>query len=152
MTKAQPAPVAKRNAGMTEEELGRTYAQVLHHISVNGRGLYADSERQAMVDAVREFYGMLSEVLRAKAPSSNRKIGRHSRSWIADHVVMRVRMHGPLGIRSQGFAHKLRIRGVYRQSFQLPAYSGRHGREMAKRQFQKLFNRSWFSLRAGRVL
>ena len=57
-----------RNGGLTAEELGKVYVQVLHKISVShSTGVYADSERQAMADAVREFYDQATEVIRAKA-------------------------------------------------------------------------------------
>ena len=58
MTKVQPAP----QSALTEEQLGNVYVQVLHNISV--RALGTDAERQVMADAVREFYGLLTEAIR----------------------------------------------------------------------------------------
>jgi hypothetical protein len=52
--------------GLTEQEVGKVYAQVLHNTSVLCRGVYTDSERQAMVDAVRGFYDLLTKAIRAK--------------------------------------------------------------------------------------
>ena len=60
-----PAP---QRGGLTAEELGKVYVQVLHKISLShSTGVYAYSERQAMADAVREFYDLATEVIRVKA-------------------------------------------------------------------------------------
>ena len=56
------------NPGWREPELGQIYIAVQYKISViRGMGVYTDKERQAMADAVREFYGLLTEAIRAKA-------------------------------------------------------------------------------------
>ena len=56
------------NSGLTEQELGQIYIAVQHNISViRGMGVHTDRERQAMADAVRELYGLLTEAIRAKA-------------------------------------------------------------------------------------
>ena len=56
------------NPGLTKQELGQIYIAVQHNISViRGMGVHTDKERQAMADAVREFYGLLTEAIRAKA-------------------------------------------------------------------------------------
>jgi hypothetical protein len=59
MTKVRPAP---ESGILTEEQLGNSYVQVLHNISARAVG--TDAERQAMADAVREFYGVLTEAIR----------------------------------------------------------------------------------------
>jgi hypothetical protein len=62
-----PAP---RSVGLTAQELGKVYVQVLHNISVpRATDIYSDSERQAMADAVRELYDRLSEAIHAKMRS-----------------------------------------------------------------------------------
>jgi hypothetical protein len=54
------------NQGLTEQELGQVYIAVQHNISViRGMGVHTDKERQAMANAVREFYGLLTEAIRA---------------------------------------------------------------------------------------
>jgi hypothetical protein len=59
MTKMQPAT---QSGVLTEEQLGNVYVQVLHNISVRAVG--TDAERQAMGNAVREFYDLLTEAIR----------------------------------------------------------------------------------------
>jgi hypothetical protein len=61
MTKVQPAP---RSGVLTEEQLGNVYVQVLHNISV--RAVSTDAERQAMADAVREFYDLATDAIRPR--------------------------------------------------------------------------------------
>jgi hypothetical protein len=56
--------------GLTLEDLQKIYSQMLHNISVVRRGTYSDRKRQAMTDAVREFYDLLEEAIRAKTLSS----------------------------------------------------------------------------------
>ena len=51
---------------LTRQELEKIYAQVLHNISVVRRATYSDRKRQAMADAVREFYDLLTEAIAAK--------------------------------------------------------------------------------------
>ena len=51
---------------LTTQELEKVYAQVLHNISVVRRATYSDRKRQAMADAVREFYELLTEGVAAK--------------------------------------------------------------------------------------
>jgi hypothetical protein len=60
MTKVQPAAPL-----FTEKELENIYMKVLHSISV--RAIGTDMERQAMIDAVREFYDLLDEAIHTKA-------------------------------------------------------------------------------------
>ena len=63
-----PASGIPRIGGLTESELGKIYVEILHNISLTrAAGMYTDSERQAMADAVREFYELATEVIRAKA-------------------------------------------------------------------------------------
>jgi hypothetical protein len=63
-----PANEILRSGGLTEQELGKMYVQVLHNISVTrAAGIYTDSERQAMADAVGEFYDLLHQAIRAKS-------------------------------------------------------------------------------------
>ena len=49
-----------------EKDLEKVYADVLQNISVLRRGEYSDRRRQAMVDAVGEFYELLTVAIRAK--------------------------------------------------------------------------------------
>ena len=60
-----PAEAMPPCGGLTEKELARIYVQVLRTIST--RGPQADAERQAMADAVREFYDLLTDAMRTKA-------------------------------------------------------------------------------------
>lgn len=59
--------------GLTEHELGQIYIAVQHNISViRGMGVHTDKERQAMADAVREFYNLLREDIRQKIAQQRR--------------------------------------------------------------------------------
>jgi hypothetical protein len=63
MTKMQPAP---QSGVLTEEQLANSYVQILHNISVRAVG--TDAERQAMADAVREFYDLATDAIRFAEP------------------------------------------------------------------------------------
>ena len=67
---APSAPVHEtpRSPGLTAQQLGTIYAQVLHNISVTrAAGMYTDHETQAMADAVRQFHELLSAALCERA-------------------------------------------------------------------------------------
>jgi hypothetical protein len=65
--------------GLTEEQVGNVYVQVLHNMSL--RALGTDAERQAMADAAREFYGLLTDAIRSRR-YNNRVIPIASRSCL----------------------------------------------------------------------
>jgi hypothetical protein len=52
------------SGGLTQKELARIYAQVLRNICT--RGPQSDAKRQAMADAVREFYDLITMAISAK--------------------------------------------------------------------------------------
>ena len=59
-----PAEAMPPSGGLTEKELARIYVQVLRNICT--RGPKSDAKRQAMADAVREFYDLMTEAIRPK--------------------------------------------------------------------------------------
>jgi hypothetical protein len=62
-----PASEIPHIIGLAESELGKVYVQVLHRISLTRVSTaYTDADRQAMTEAVREFYDLLTEAIRAK--------------------------------------------------------------------------------------
>ena len=65
-----PAEAMPSSGGLTEKELARVYVQVLRNICT--RGPQSDAERQAMADAVREFYDLLTEAIRAKGGTATK--------------------------------------------------------------------------------
>ena len=68
MSKMQPAINEKLDERLTEDEIGKVYAQVLHRIArTSSAGIHSAQESQSMADAVGDFYQLLTEAIGAKA-------------------------------------------------------------------------------------